>query len=76
MAGMTLALLGLPVAWARIYLGVHFPHDMIGAALVSALSAWLAYREAPLYLPPTYSLATRIHRTLFSKLITLGWVTK
>ena len=75
-AGMTLAFLGLPVAWARIYLGVHFPLDMIGAALVAALSAWLALREVRLYLPLTYGLATRVHRTLFGKLIELGWVTK
>ena len=76
MAGMTLAVLGLPVALARFYLGVHFPLDMLGAALVAALSAWLAFREVCLYLPPAYSLATSIHRTLFGKLIELGWVTK
>lgn len=33
--------LGLLVAWSRIYLGVHFPLDMAGAALVSVLSAVL-----------------------------------
>lgn len=76
LAGMMLAVLGLPVAWARIYLGVHFPLDMFGAALVAALSAWLAFREARLYLPLAYSLATRIHRIFFDKLITLGWVRK
>ena len=76
LAGMTLAVLGLPVAWARIYLGVHFPLDMLGAALVAALSSWLAFREMRFYLPPTYSLATRIHRILFGKLIALGWVCK
>lgn len=76
MSGMTLALLGLPVAWARIYLGVHFPLDMLGAALVAALSAWLAFRAVRFYLSPTYSLATRIHRSLFGKLIVWGWVRK
>ncbi|MBS0370576.1 MAG: undecaprenyl-diphosphatase [Proteobacteria bacterium] len=76
LAGMTLAVLGLPVAWARIYLGVHFPLDMLGAALVAALSAWLAFREVRFYLPPTYSLATRIHRIIFDKFIALGWVCK
>jgi undecaprenyl-diphosphatase len=35
---------GLTVAWARIYVGVHFPLDMIGAALVGALAGWLAIR--------------------------------
>ena len=38
MAGIMLSLLGLPVAWARIYLGVHFPLDMIGAALVAGFA--------------------------------------
>lgn len=76
MAGLALALLGLPVAWARIYLGVHFPLDMVGAALVSVLSAWLAFREVRMYLPAAYSLALGVHRILFGKLIQIGWVRK
>lgn len=74
--GIMLAVLGLPVAWARIYLGVHFPMDMAGAALVAALSAWLACRETHLYLPPAYKLATRLHHLLFSKFIARGWLRK
>ena len=74
LAGLALALLGLPVAWARIYLGVHFPLDMIGAALVAMLSAWLAFREVRVYMPTAYSLALSIHRVLFRKLIQIGWV--
>ena len=39
------AVIGLAVAWSRIFLGVHFPLDMGGAALVgcgsAVLSAWL-----------------------------------
>ena len=75
-AGIALVLLGLPVAWARIYLGVHFPLDMVGAALVAVLSAWLAFREVGLYLPAAYSLALSIHRILFRKLIQIRWVRK
>ena len=37
-------LIGLPVAWARIYLGVHFPLDMLGSAVVGAVSAGLVYK--------------------------------
>lgn len=76
MAGLALALLGLPVAWARIYLGVHFPLDMVGAALVAGLGAWLAFREMRVYLPATYNLALSVHRILFGKLIQIGWVRK
>lgn len=65
LGGIALALLGLPVAWARIYLGVNFPLDMVGAALVAVLSAWLAFREVRIYLPATYSLALNVHRVLF-----------
>ena len=72
--GVVLALLGLPIAWARIYLGVHFPFDMLGAGAVAVLCAWLTLREARWYLEPSYQLATRIHRRLFGGLIALGWV--
>ncbi|MBC3862341.1 undecaprenyl-diphosphatase [Undibacterium jejuense] len=74
--GMALAFLGLPVAWARIYLGVHFPLDIVSAALVAMLSACLVFRESGLYLPVTYSLAISVHRVLFGKLIEIGWVRK
>ncbi|EIM01190.1 phosphatase PAP2 family protein [Rhodanobacter thiooxydans] len=43
--GMLVALLGLPMAWARIYLGVHYPGDMMGALAIAAfatLSIWIA----------------------------------
>ncbi|EDZ99702.1 phosphoesterase PA-phosphatase related [Burkholderia sp. H160] len=73
-AGIALALSGIPIAWARIYLGVHFPLDMLGAAVVAAFSAWLTLRGARWYLGLSYQLATGIHRRLFGRLIALGWV--
>jgi len=73
-AGLALAFLGVPIAWARIYLGVHFPFDMLGAIAVAVLCAWLTLREARWYLEPSYQLATGIHRWLFARLIALGWV--
>ncbi|MBR7780282.1 undecaprenyl-diphosphatase [Undibacterium rugosum] len=72
--GQALATLGIPIAWARIYLGVHFPFDMIGAATVATFSAWLTLRESRWYLEPSYRLVTKIHHRLFGKLIALGWV--
>lgn len=73
-AGVASALLGVPVAWARLYLGVHFPFDMLGAVAVAALSAWLTLRETRWYPEPGDHLATGIHRRLFDSLIALGWV--
>lgn len=39
--GILLSVAGVAVAWARVYLGVHFPVDMLGAAAVAILSAWV-----------------------------------
>jgi undecaprenyl-diphosphatase len=72
--GIGLALLGIPIAWARIYLGVHFPLDMLGAMAVAAVSAKLAWLGTAWYLRPIYQLATRIHRGLFGSLIASGWI--
>ena len=76
MTAVALVLLGLPMAWARIYLGVHFPLDMLGAALVAGFSAWLALTGARLYMAPLYRLAVVIHGVLFGALIKRGWMQK
>ncbi len=59
--GLALALLGVPIAWARIYVGVHFPLDMLGAALVALACAALARAAARCYLPVAYRAAMRVH---------------
>lgn len=74
--GLSMVVLGLPVAWARIYLGVHYPADMLGALVVAAFSAWLSLRTAGFYLPTVFSIASSIHRRLFGKLIAIGWVSQ
>ena len=74
MTAMVLVFLGLPMAWARIYLGVHFPLDMLGAAWVAGFSAWLAFRGRRLYMTPLYRLSIALHRALFGPLIQRGWV--
>ena len=76
MTAVALILLGLPMAWARIYLGVHFPLDMVGAALIAVFSAWLALVGAQFYLQPIYSLFITVYRTFFGALIKRGWVSK
>lgn len=75
-AGAMLALLGLPIAWARIYLGVHFPLDIAGAALVAGLSAWLCFREERRFAEPVFRWATAVYRQLFAPLIRRGWMLK
>jgi len=36
--------LAVAIAFSRVYLGVHFPLDVIGGAAVGAASAWIALR--------------------------------
>lgn len=72
--GVLLALLGLPLAWARIYVGVHFPLDMVGAAMVAVTSTWVCVRTEKWYLPLLFPLTMKIHRRLFSKLIAIGLI--
>ncbi|WHQ45992.1 undecaprenyl-diphosphatase [Alcaligenes faecalis] len=72
--GAALALLGLPIAWARIYLGVHFPLDMAGAAMVAGFSAWLCAREGYRLVEPALRLITAVYRVLFAPFIRRGWM--
>ncbi|WP_174998913.1 undecaprenyl-diphosphatase [Rugamonas aquatica] len=72
-AGVGLALLGVPMAWARIYIGVHYPADMAGALLIGAIGACVARQLGALpalVCPP----AERVYRSLFRPLIQRGWV--
>jgi undecaprenyl-diphosphatase len=47
--GLVIAALGLPMAWARIYLGVHYPGDMLGALVIGLLTLlgghWIYHRR-------------------------------
>lgn len=74
LAGTVLALLGVLVAWARIYLGVHFPLDMLGAALVAGLSSYLCLQEERRIVEALLPWVTAIHQRLFAPLIRRGWV--
>ena len=73
LALLTLAA-GLFVAWARVYLGVHFPADMLGAMGVAVL----AYAG----LTPVWRMtgdtvtqfAERLYRSVMAQPISRGWV--
>lgn len=45
-AGLFLLHLGLAVGWGRVYLGAHFPFDILGGAVIGAACA-LAVRAVP-----------------------------
>jgi undecaprenyl-diphosphatase len=73
LAGIVL-IVGVMVAWARVFLGVHFPLDMVGAVAV----AWAAYGIiSPLWRvagEPLMHPFERLYRALLARPIAAGWV--
>lgn len=70
--GFVLSVLGLPMAWARIYLGVHYPLDMLGAVLVALIGATgVALCEGRAF-DSLFGASVRLYRFMFAPLIRLG----
>lgn len=65
---------GLLVAWARVFLGVHFPFDMAGAVVVAVLTYAVL---TPLWKRAGVSATTlvlRLYRWVFARPIATGWI--
>ncbi len=56
-------LLGFAVAWSRIYLGVHFPLDMLGALGVAAFASSLIWKAGPSFRRRLYVWLVSIYET-------------
>lgn len=69
-----IAVMGLIVAWARIYLGVHYPLDMVGAAVVGALSATAAVSVLRRFGRVPLVIGERLHAALSPLLVRAGIV--
>lgn len=72
--GLLALAVGVAVAWARVFLGVHFPFDMIGAFAVSCGVYAVA---APVWKACGASLtqfAVALYRALLAGPIRLGWL--
>lgn len=73
LTGILVGLLGLVVAWGRVYVGVHFPLDMAGALVVGTLSAMLLRRCDNWLARVMMQPVLRVYRLLCSPLIKTGW---
>lgn len=73
-AGLVLALLWLPMAWARVYVGVHFPSDLIGGALVGTLAALIVRGLPGQAVTELAARVEQLYSAAFGFLITRGWI--
>jgi undecaprenyl-diphosphatase len=63
------------VAWSRVFLGVHYPMDMVGALVVSAFMAMLVNTRAALGLSATLvALMETVYRRVLAMPIARGWL--
>lgn len=73
-SGLILCAAGCAIAWARIYLGVHWPADMFGAAVLGFVSClisqllWLRWGNT------VFAVVVRLYRFCFAWPIHKGWV--
>lgn len=66
----------LVVSWARVFLGVHFPLDMAGAALVASMT-WLIVSPFWWRFGASLTSFSETHyRKVFAWPISVGWVQK
>ncbi|WP_042959332.1 undecaprenyl-diphosphate phosphatase [Erwinia tasmaniensis] len=73
-SGMVLMLAGVLIAWSRVYLGIHWPLDMLGAVLVGMLSCLFAQIVWPFFGSRLLQFLSSLYRTLFAFPISKGWV--
>lgn len=73
-SGLALMAVGIAIAWSRIYLGVHWPMDMLGGFLCGLVGCMVAQLLWQFIGAPVYPRLQQIHRLVFSVPIRKGWV--
>ena len=72
--GAFLLIMAWLVAWSRVYLGVHFPLDMLGAFLMAFALNFFGLKLWNLYKEKIMQWALTIHFYLFKPLIQKGYI--
>ena len=72
--GIFLLVMAWLVAWSRVYLGVHFPLDMLGAFLLAFALNFFGLKLWNLYKDTIMQWALTIHFYLFKPLIQKGYI--
>lgn len=72
--GIFLLIMAWLVAWSRVYLGVHFPLDMLGAFLLAFALNFFGLKLWNLYKDTIMQWALTLHFYLFKPLIQKGYI--
>ena len=72
--GVFLLIMAWLVAWSRVYLGVHFPLDMLGAFLLAFALNFFGLKLWNLYKDKIMQWALSLHFYLFKPLIQKGYI--
>ena len=72
--GIFLLIMAWLVAWSRVYLGVHFPLDMLGAFLLAFALNFFGLKLWNLYKNTIMQCALTLHFYLFKPLIQKGYI--
>lgn len=73
-SGILLMIVAVAIAWSRVFLGVHWPLDMVGAFLVGSVSCLFAQPVWNLFGETIASKLIRLYHFLFAFPIRKGWV--
>ncbi|CDL83056.1 undecaprenyl-diphosphate phosphatase [Xenorhabdus szentirmaii] len=73
-SGLCLMIIAFAIAWSRVYVGVHWPLDMVGSFLVSLLGCAFSQIVWNFYGKSVQNKLTRLYQYCCSPLIRKGWV--
>lgn len=74
LVGGILLLLAFAVAWSRVYLGVHFPLDMLGALVLASLVNIVGFYVWQRYHQIFMRFALTVYQCLGKPLLNRGWI--
>ncbi len=71
--GLVMLIPAIIIAWSRIYLGVHWPLDMVGAFILALIACGLSQILWSIIGYKVQAPLTRIYQLIFGPLIRKGW---